>query len=203
MVVRLTLETSGALNALSDLKRKQIPFATARALTRTAQAAQAEIRKDLPEHFKIRSPFIGANVRIQAARKSDPVAAVLWRGPASSRFAESLARHEVGGLKRPARRYLAIPRGVKRGAGGKIPKSQRPAALLKRKRVYTQEVAGGKAVFRRESKGAPPKLLYFLTPRAATIEAEWEFRATAERVARRVFRKEFGKAFAAALRTAR
>lgn len=201
--ITIRLDVSPAVKALDDLKRKQIPIALAQALTRTAQAGQAEIRRDLPSRFTIRSPFIARNVRIEAARKSDPVAAVFWRGPQGSRFGETLARHEVGGKKHPQRRYLAIPRGVKRGSGGKIPKSQRPGALLKRKRVFTQEVAGGKAVFRRESKGRNPTLLYFLTPRPANIVDRFEFKAQAERVARAVFRKEFGRAFAKAIRTAR
>ena len=201
--LRIDLETSSALNALSDLKRSQIPFATALALTRTAQYAQREIKAGLPERFTIRSPFIERGVRVQSATKVSQEAAVYWRGPTGSRFAESLARHETGGLKRPANRYLAIPRGVKRGAGGKIPKSQRPASLLKRKRVYSQEVAGGKAIFRRGAKGAAPQLLYFLTPRTAKIAPEFHFRDTARDASRKVFKKEFGRAFAKAIATRR
>lgn len=199
----IDLELSSALHGLDDLRRRQIPYATALALTRTAQAAQREIRSSLPQRFTIRSPFIERGVRVQAATKIRPEAAVYWRGPSGSRFAESLARHETGGRKVPARKYLAIPRGVKRGAGGKIPKGQRPAAVLRQKRTYSQDVAGGKAILRRGTKGAPPKLLYFLTPRAAKIAPEFHFRDTARAVAHRVWRREFGRAFAKAIASRR
>lgn len=197
----IDLETSPALQALSDLKRSQLPFATAVALTRTAQAAQRGVRSSLPDRFTIRSSFIERNVRIEAATKNRQRAAVLWRGPASSKFGESLSRQETGGLKRPAKRYLALPRNVKRGASGAVPKSQRPAALLRQKRVFTQEVAGGKVILRRVGKDAPPRLLFFLMERPAEVGARFGFKETAADVARRVYRKEFGRAFAKAIAT--
>lgn len=201
--ITIDLELSSSLQALSDLKRKQLPFATAVALTKTAQAAQKTIRAQLPDRFTIRSPFVERGVRIEAASKIKPQAAVLWRGPAGSRFDESLARQETGGKKPPKNRYLALPRNVKRGARGAIPKSQRPAALLRQKRVYSQEVEGGRVILRRMPKGAPPRLLYFLSPRTAQIAPRFEFRETARGVARDVFKKEFGRAFAKALATRR
>lgn len=197
----IDLETSPALLALSDLKRSQLPFATAVALTKTAKAAQAEIRSQLPERFTIRSAFVERGVRIEAATKNRQQAAVFWRGPSGSRFAESLARQETGGVKRPAKRFLALPRNVKRGASGAVPKSQRPAALLRQKRVFTQDVAGGKVILRRVSKDAPPRLLFFLMERPAQIPPRFRFRETAANVARRTYRKEFGRAFAKAIAT--
>lgn len=202
--LRIDLETSPALNALSDLKRSQIPFATALALTRTAQHAQREVVRQLPERFTIRSPFIARGVRVQPATKASQESAVYWRGPNGSRFGETLARHETGGTKRPANRYLALPRNVSRGAGGRIPKGQRPAAVLKRKRVYAQELANGaKAIYQRGPKGSPPRLLYYLTPRPARIAPDFRFRETAREAAQRVFRKEFGRAFAKAIASRR
>lgn len=200
----IDLEISSALQGLSELKRKQIPFATAVALTRTAQRAQGEIRRELPHRFEIRSPFIERGVRIEAATKTKQEAAVLWRGPAGSKFGLSLARQETGGTKSPARRWLAIPRDVKRNARGIIPKSQRPGALMKRKRVFIKEDPGrGAVIMQRQPKGAPPIVLYYLEPRSVKIRPRFGFRETAEGLARRVWRQEFGQAFAKALATRR
>lgn len=199
----IDLENSSALLALSDLSRKQLPFAQALALTRTAQAAQRKIKGGLPGRFNIRNNFVERGVRIKAATKRKTEAVVFWRAPggASRRgFAEALARQETGGIKRPAKRTIALPRGVKRGAGGRITKSNQPGRLLERKNVYIADVRGGAAIFRRVGRGRP-KLLYFLTRRPAKVEARFEFRETATSVARRVYPKEFGKAFARALAT--
>lgn len=202
--LRIDLETSSALNALSDLKRSQLPFALALSLTRTAQHAQSEIKRDLPHRFEIRSPFIERGVRIQAATKASQEAVVYWRGPQGSKFGETLARQETGGLKAPARRYLAIPRDVKRNARGIIPKSQRPGAVLKRKRVFLKEDPGrGAVILQRGAKGAPPTVLYYLEPRPVKIKPRFGFRETASMAARKVFKKEFGKAFARALASRR
>ncbi|MCB9725375.1 MAG: phage tail protein [Spirochaetaceae bacterium] len=201
----IDLETSSALNALRRLQREQIPYATAVALTRTAQAAQKAIRAGLPNRFKIRNDFIERGVRIQPATKSRPEAAVYWRAPggASRReFAYSLARQETGGVKRPKRRHLALPRGVKRTTGGRIPKSQRPAQALKRRNVFVVDAGRGQAIMRRVGRGTP-RLLYYLHPGAARVSPRFRFVETAEDVARRVYPKEFGRAFAKALATAR
>lgn len=201
----IDLEVSNALLALSDLKRRQLPFATALALTRTAQAAQREIRAQLPSRFTIRNAYVERGVRIQAATKRRPQAVVFWRAPGGSArrsFAEALARQEEGGKKQPRARHLAIPRGVIRGAGGTITKAKRPEALLRQKRVYVTEVRGGAGIFQRVGKSRP-RLLYFLTPRTARIEPRWAFKDTAQRVARRVYRREFGRAYARALATRR
>lgn len=207
--LRIDLELSPTLRALDDLKRKQIPFATALALTRTAQHAQREIKRDLPRRFELRSPFVERGVRIEAATKAKLEAAVLWRGPQGSKFGLSLARQETGGSKRPYSRaipggYLALPRDVKRDGRGIIPRSQRPGALLKRKRVYIQQDAGrGAAIMQRGTKGAPPVMLYYLEKRPARIKPRFHFRETAVAAARKVFKKEFGKAFAKAIASRR
>lgn len=205
--LHIDLEISSALQGLDDLRRRQIPYALALSLTRTAQAAQSEIRGSLPERFTIRSPFVERGVRIQAATKIRPEAVVYWRGPEGNsgrRFVESLARQEVGGAKRPQDRTLAIPLAVRRRGSGKISKAQRPGSLLKKPRVFIQNVGSGAAIFQRmASRKAPLRMLYYLTRKPAHINPRFEFRSTARAVAQRVWRREFGMAFAQALATRR
>ena len=199
----IDLELSSAMLALDDARRNQIPFATALALTKTAQSAQKRIRRELPERFTIRNRFLERNVRIQAATKRRPEAAILWKPPASrSSFSKALALQETGGTRKPKGRTIALPRGVKRGKGGTIGKAQRPARVLQRKNVFIQDAKGGAAIFRRVGRGRP-RLLYYLTRRPARIDARWEFRETARDEARRVFKREFGRAFARALASRR
>lgn len=205
--LRIDLETSPALNALSDLKRSQIPFAMALALTRTAQYAQREIKAGLPERFTIRNAFVERGVKVKTASKRDQEAAVYWQAPVASRrgFAQSLARQETGGIKTPARRWLAIPqKGVKRGASGLIPKRQRPGQVLKQKRTFiNRNQSGGLTIYKRTTKKRYPIVaLYTLTDRVK-VKGAFEFVPTARAAAKKVFRTEFGKAFAKALATRR
>lgn len=205
--LRIDLELSPTLNSLDDLRRNQIPFATALALTRTAQHAQAEVKRGLPHRFKIRNAFVERGVKIDRATKASQEAAVYWRAPVASRrgFAQSLARQETGGVKTPAKKWLAVPqKGVKRTGGGMIPKRMQPAAALKQRRTFVApNQSGGQTIYRRTSKRRYPIVaLYTLTERAK-VEGAFEFVPTAREAARHVFKKEFGRAFAKAIASRR
>lgn len=58
---------------LSLMEREQVPFATALALTRTAQAAQARIKEELPRAFDRPTPLTLRSVRITMTRKGGPL----------------------------------------------------------------------------------------------------------------------------------
>ena len=203
----IDLENSDALLALDNLRRRQLPFAQALALTKTAQAAQKAIRTSLPTRFEIRNNFLERGVRIQAATKRNQQSAVFWRAPggvARRGFAQSLARQETGGSKRPMKKYLAIPREAnkRRGAGGRIPKRWQPAQVLKRKDTFVARAGSGLAIYRRRGKGRLPlETLYFLSSRQIKVPEAFGFVATARDAARKIYKTEFGRAFAKALAT--
>lgn len=208
--LRIDLELSSALQGLSDIKRKQIPFATALALTKTAQHAQDAVRRSLPHRFELRNDFVRRGVKIRSASKSSLEADVRWQAPVAARrgFAQSLARQETGGTKTPAQRWLAIPRPAvekRRGRSGIIPKRWRPGQALKRKDVFIAktQTPGVVAIYRRVTKKRYPiEALYTLTDRIRVRET-FQFVPTARAAARQVFAREFGKAFAKALATRR
>ena len=198
---RIDLENSDALLALDDLRRRQLPFAQALALTRTAAKAQKKIRRDLPDRFTLRNKYVSTGVRMEKATKKRPEAAVFWRGrKGRSKFGDQLALQATGGKKSPRGRTIALRRGAKRGKGGTTPLSQQPAALLKKKNVFIKDVRGGAGILQRV-RGGRPRLLYFLKRGAVNIPKRWEFRETVRDEAQRIYRKEFGRAFAKALAT--
>lgn len=122
---------------LSDAQKRQVPFAAALALTRTAQAARDEIVKaefpasfDRPTPYTLRSPFV------EFARKDRLYARVLLRG---SRAESAYLRAQVDGGKRALKSYerkllnagflpagfVTIPgSGAKLNAYGNIPGSR-------------------------------------------------------------------------------
>lgn len=206
----IDLENSSALLGLERARRDQLPFATALALTRTAQEAQEAERDEIPRRFETRGTYLERGVRIKAATKRAPQAAVFWRAPggaARRSFADTLARHETGGVKAPRGRALAIPVAEpRRTKGGKIRKAALPAALLKRKRTFVAPFNRGAdaGIFQRVGKRRYPiRLLYHLTSETVRIRERWEFVDTARELARREYPKQFGKAFAKAIATRR
>src|SRR5260370_40269244 len=61
---------------MDEAANRQIPFALARALTRTAQDAQSDVRSDLPRRFTIRNTWVSRSIRITPATKAKPEAIV-------------------------------------------------------------------------------------------------------------------------------
>jgi hypothetical protein len=67
---------SDALGFMGKLFYNQIPFATAKALTRTAQAAQQAIRTEMQNQFDRPTPYTLNSTYVKPATKSDLVARV-------------------------------------------------------------------------------------------------------------------------------
>jgi hypothetical protein len=73
-----------AVAALSDLERRQVPYATARALTSVAYTARDEVRKELPGRFAIRRPWVARGIpagRLAAVHKTRVVPRSQWVAP--------------------------------------------------------------------------------------------------------------------------
>ena len=177
-----------AVAALSNLERRQVPFATALALTSIGNAARDEVRKDLPGRFTIRRPWVARGILVEPARKSKPAARVF------SRDAFMVAQ-ETGGPKHDAR---PIPAG-RLAAVHKtrvVPRSQWVAPLLRRKNVFYR--AG--SVF--ERKGDRIEALYRLR-RQVSVKPRFGFAETVERVVAGGFAASFALAIARAMATAR
>jgi hypothetical protein len=85
-----------AINALTDLQRRQLPFASARAITKTAIQAKAELREEMARVFDRPTPFALNSLRIQSATKTRLEARVWLKDEWS-----------VGSKGTPATKYLA------------------------------------------------------------------------------------------------
>ncbi len=186
-----------ATRYLNALQRKQIPFATAKALTETASDARDEIVRGLDRKFTLRSMWWKPRTRfgfnIKAAKKTDLEAEVFTRAP-------WMKLHETGGIKKPAQgKHLAVPSSfVRRNKRNKITTANRPRNL-KNSFVGTGK-NGQKTIFQRKRKQVIP--MYFLE-RDAQIRERLQFRDTAQRVVNKRWMRNFNKALDHALRTAK
>ena len=69
--IRATVDSRKFEAELKALKRDQIPYSVAVSLTKVAQLAQDQIKRELPGELHIRRPFTLQGIRVEAARKSD------------------------------------------------------------------------------------------------------------------------------------
>lgn len=100
-IVNLTL--SGADTAqLFALAEKNVRFVAAKTLTRTAQAAQTEIKKHLRETFVLRKPNFYNSIKVRPATKQDLRASIYT-------MAGFAALQQTGGKQKALSGRLAVP----------------------------------------------------------------------------------------------
>jgi hypothetical protein len=185
---------------------RQIPFASAKALTKLALEARDEVRAGLkPPRFEIRSTWVSRGITITPAKKSD------WPNASSvvgSRDA-FMVQQETGGTKQPKfAGALAIPTKagqkiaiVRRTGAGKIPKRGRPKVLIAAGKAFVKdgEVRLRQAVGTGPGR-APP--IFFLRPQAH-LRARFEFRKTVEGIVEKRSGPLFREALEGALKPRR
>jgi len=179
---------------------KQIPFATALALTRTAKEIQREEIAHIRNAFTVRGSWLREGgkfgVGIVPASKENLVAVVESRAP-------WLEAHEEGTTRTPEGAHFAIPqKDIHRTKTQVIARSQRPKALKRAFKVESKR--GVPLLLQRVGRGKSSilRVMYQLTGRAK-IDPRLRFFETGRAVVERVWRRIFSEALDHAIRTAR
>jgi hypothetical protein len=194
---------------LDKIQKKQVPFATARALTWTVKEMQADIIHKIPNIFNTTRKWWLARqptgIKIKPAKKNDLVATVFSQ-------AYFLRLQEYGGIKLPFRgRGLLVPSPLVPKYGRKAGGAKKVMAGKKVLRAggrsggdpVVHAPSGTRGVFRRKGKARLPiERLYAYTP-SAHILPRFGFRRMAAHKARQRFAANFHKSLAMALKTAR
>lgn len=177
----------------------QIPFATAFALTKTAQDARDHVREKLGASFRIRNKGLRNGISFLPARKrAKPIEAFVHLRP----WAEFLRYHALGGVKRArGSSRLAVPTSrVRRTTSGRIRKAYLPRVLRDRRDL-------AKLTLRREGQilltSKRRAGLYFTLKRSVRIKPRWPYFKQIEQTVARRLAVHFDRALTRALRTAR
>jgi len=184
---------------ISNLE-KQIPFATALALTRTAKEVQREEIAQIRTAFIVRGSWLREGGRfgvgITPASKENLVAVIESRAP-------WLEAHEEGTTRTPKGAHFAIPqKDIRRTKTQVIARSQRPKALKRAFKIETKK--GVPLLVQRIGRGKSSilRVMYQLTGRAR-IDPRLRFVETGRAVVEKVWRRIFSEALDRAIRTAR
>jgi hypothetical protein len=134
-IIGIKVDTDKPRAALADLRSEQLPWTIARALTKTAQDAQAAGRKLAGSVFRLRNDWTVRNIKIKAATKNQLMSVVLTDTcNAKTGAPDYLPPQEDGGEKVPlrGRLHIAIPSTYLRQItnNGPIPDKYRPRTML-------------------------------------------------------------------------
>ena len=202
-IVTIRCNISEVVDGLSRAAQTQLPFAIAKALTMTAQDAQAAVVDEMHQEFTLRTSWWQKHtpwgIKVAPAKKHDYVSAVYTRAPWIVGF-------EAGEIRTPQGTFFAVPtRYVRRTKRSLIAKSAKPTALLAPggRGFFAQMSSGKRGIFQRVGrKRLPIRLMYHLITRAQ-IRAILGMEKTVRATAIRVFGKNFWAALEDALRTMR
>jgi len=98
-------DLSKAIKKLNDLERRQIPFATAKALTRTAQAVQKDLRSEMRRVFDRPTRYTLNSLRVRPATKANLTATVHFKNEAGSDGAGGYLLPQIRGGQRAYKRF--------------------------------------------------------------------------------------------------
>lgn len=193
--------TENALKLLAKFS-DQIPFATALALTRTAErVGEAEVEQ-IKERFQIRREWFKRGTRygvnINPANKKTLQARVFSRAP-------WLQLQETGGTKRPGsgQEMLTMPSAsIRQSSDRLIPKRIQPSKVLANPKKY-KAFRIGQDIWQRFGPEKKDIRVLFFGKGQARIPQRLGFKDTARTTVDRVYQKEFGEALAYAIATAK
>lgn len=198
----------GVRNALLELRKRQLPFATAVALTRVAQDARDEIRSRMPEHFKIRNKRVLRGVTIERANKKD------WPNPAAKvGTVDDFMREQIlGGEKKGKGGHrVSVPTRLmvaRRTPSGSLRASDKPRQLRQKKDIAVVEDAIVRRFNAKRVQGTKLANLgetgrLFTLVERAQIPKRWPFEREAVASAQATYPEHFEREFGAAVKSAR
>jgi len=187
---------------LRHLARDQVPYAAARALGDLAILGRDAARKDMRRAFTVRKGNLEKAVGHVKARKKD------WPHNLHSavtvqEWADFLAHHVTGKVRRPRGKKLAVPTRFvhrKRTSTGRVPKGLSPRGTMAKPSGYIEEGA----IRRRRGKRARIRvaILHHLVP-AVRIKPRWPFPKLVRKAVAGEFSPAFRRRFREALATRR
>ena len=147
MDISLKDNTKEVLKDLGGVSKKQIPFATALALTKTAQSAQKALRKAAIQQIDNPTPFTLRGFRIRKANKKTLTAEVFIADTQS----EYLKYAIEGGTRTPKKRAIIQPGAIKLNKYGNIPKNA-INRIMARRDTFSGVIGGVPGIWQRKKK---------------------------------------------------
>lgn len=192
---------AAAITTLDDIQRRQVPYATARALTFTARKAQEKVQAIFDGGtFRVRSQSarnrLKKGVRFQPADKRDfPMAASV------SDIDYFMELQETGGTKTPEHtQHLAVPRQIRPSPNAPIPRGNRPKDLIGKPKVFKILLGNGQlAIMRRVGQKRYPVQLLYLLREQVHLDPRFQFVKTVKDEALTAWPEEFRNAIHQAL----
>lgn len=185
---------------LDDVAKKQIPFATAGALTSTAFEGRSSLVDEAKDSFTLRSTYLTRQFRVIKATKRKLYAIIgSLYGP--------LIDHIEGNVRTGKGERTIPTSNIRPDFSRRVTKAKRPKALLKksgqRKPFFATFDSGRTVLAQRKAKERLPLKVLYHFPSQVIIEKRFEFERVLERTVDDWWEIKFIESFERAVRTAK
>ncbi|ASW00148.1 hypothetical protein [Paraburkholderia aromaticivorans] len=191
--------------ALSDLARKQLPFATAQAINATAARVKEAEQENMRKVLDAPTPFTVNSVAVKKATRANPVALVYVK-PVAAAY---LLPYEIGGTNKLNSHALLKPISAKVNQYGNLPRNLvkrltgKPNVFVGKIQTKAGLVDGvWQRTKKTRGKRAGLKLMVKFED-AHVVKQRLDYRGVGKRVLAATFRAELDRAVAKALASAR
>lgn len=195
MQISVRADVKKAVAQLNRIQRKQIPFATARALSQTAEFTAVNLNQATREYFDKPTPFTQRAFTYTRATKTRLVAVVMAR-PRQDSY---LQFQVYGGRRTPTGRALVLPVTIPLDRYGNIPRRAVRKQAAK-PNTFSANINGVVGLWQRTRAGLRLLVAY---ERSATYQKRFPLQALSDRFVRRGFPVFFERSLRNALATAR
>jgi hypothetical protein len=195
--INVKADIKAATAKLNSVQRRQVPFATSKALNDTAWEVVKEEQRQMPAKLDRPTLFSIRAFGVDRSTKSKLFATVFVK-PIQAAY---LIFQIFGGRQKPKKRALVLPVNQRRNRYGNLPKGK-IKALLADPRNFSGKVRGVGGIWRREKNGRV-RLLVAWRPEANYRPDRFPFHKIGIGKARAVFARNFRRALDIALRSAR
>ena len=218
MQISVKADVKQLTKSLTRIQRKQIPFATSKALNNVAFDVRKSLQDGLETHLDRPTPYTKRGVQVEKSTKNKLVAEVGFRsktfgnGQGSVTQAEYMERQIKGGLRTPKGSAIPVPivKNLKLNKYGSITRNKINNALGNENKFFSGKPKGakskgtGEGIWERYGGKRNPKIKMIISWNNHTdYQARYPFKNIAMRSVRNNFRKRFDNALQQALSTAR
>ena len=218
MQISVKSDVKQLTKSLTRIQRKQIPFATSKALNNVAFDVRKSLQDGLDIHLDRPTPYTKRGVQVEKSTKKKLVAEVGFRsktfgkGQGSVTQASYMERQIKGGLRTPKGSAIPVPivKNLKLNKYGSITKNKINNALGNVNKFFSGKPKGakskgtGEGIWERYGGKRNPKIKMIISWNKTTdYQARYPFKNIVTQSVRKNFRKRFDNAIREALKTAR
>ena len=190
---------------LNRIQRKQIPFATAKALTQTAFDVRRALQNALPRRLDRPTKGIINSVQVDKATKYNVTARVGFAGLGFGKTAwkespaKIMRRHIKGGTRYPNKTAIAVPVKQRTNKYGNLPRNKISTLLANTTKYFSGTPKGmsNAGIYERQKKKL--KMLIAWEPKATYQGGRFPFKGIVKLSVAKNYRKRFERSLQDAL----